>query len=103
MDYTEIICAIIALLGTIITTVIVPYIKLKITKDKEALIKTVSKTAVYAAQQLFTANEDKLNYAMEQIETALKKKGIEVDTETVRAQAEAALKEIKVTAIGGGW
>ncbi len=103
MDYTEIFCAAIALLGTLITAVIIPYIKSKITKDEEALIKAISKTAVYAAQQLFIENEDKLNYAMEQIKKALKKKGIKVDSDTVRTQVEAVLKEIKVNTLGNAW
>lgn len=103
MDYTEIFCAVIALLGTLITAVIIPYIKSKTTKDEEALIKAISKTAVYAAQQLFSENEEKLKYAMEQIDTALKKKGIKVDSDTVRVQVEAVLKEIKVNALGGAW
>lgn len=103
MDYTEIFCAVIALLGTLITAVIIPYIKSKTTKDEEALIKAISKTAVYAAQQLFSENEEKLKYAMEQIDTALKKKCIKLDSDTVRVQVEAVLKEIKVNALGGAW
>lgn len=103
MDYTEMFCAVIALLGTLITAIIIPYIKSKTTKDEAALIKAISKTAVYAAQQLFSENEEKLNYAMKQIERALKKKGIKVDSDTVRVQVEAVLKEIKVNTLGNAW
>jgi F0F1-type ATP synthase membrane subunit a len=53
MNYTPIINAVIALVGAVITVVLIPYIKTKISSEKLKRIATVIEYAVKAAEQLY--------------------------------------------------
>lgn len=96
MDITEIIVALIGLLGIIITSVIVPYIKSKTTKQQQETILSIAKIAVYAAQQLFESNTDKFNYASNYMYTMLDNAGLKVNMEIVTAAIESVIKHAKI-------
>ena len=104
LDFTQIVVALIGLLGIIITSVAVPMIKANTSVKTQTIITNIIKTAVYAAQQIYTPEQwhEKKEFAMEQVLKGLEQYGIALDTESVSDAIEAALKEIK-TAIDGSW
>lgn len=87
IDFTPIIQALIALIASIITVWVIPWIKAKTTNEQQAGIRATIRTLVFAAEQLYGAGngEAKLEYVLDQ----LRGKGIYVD----RFEVEAAVKE----------
>lgn len=71
IDLTPIINAIIALLASIITIKVIPWIKAKTTNEQQAMLRAAVKTAVFAAEQIYGAGNggDKLEYAREMLES----------------------------------
>lgn len=95
MEITQIVTAVIALLGAVITSVILPLIKAKTTAKEQEIIKTVARTAVCAAQQILVDNSQKKAYAINYVGELLAKKNIKLSVNEISASVEAALKEIK--------
>lgn len=95
IDLTFIVEAILALLATLITVKLIPYIKSKTTAAQQAKIQAAINTAVYAAEQLFGAGrgEEKLDWALKNLES----QGIKIDSAAVRAGIEAAVKALNLT------
>lgn len=90
MDITPIVKAFVALLATIITVVIVPYIKSKTTAVQQKKINEWIKIAVAAAEQIYQGvgrGQEKKAYVL----AYLAEKGIELDEATVDAMIEAAV------------
>lgn len=85
IDLTPIINAIIALLASIITIKVIPWIKAKTTNEQQAMLRATVKTLVFAAEQIYGASngENKLEYVCEM----LRDKGYDVD----RIEIEAAV------------
>ena len=102
MDITPILTAVIGLLGTVITIVIIPWIKSKTTENEQAIISSIARTAVYAAQQMLISNADKKKYAIEYISKALESRNISITLDEVSAAIEAEIKGIK-TNLTGEW
>jgi len=92
VDLTQIILAVIALLGTVLTTFLIPLLKDKLTEKQQDKLKALIKTGVYAAEQLMKTGEDKKKY----VENLLIESGYNVDLESVNAAIEAAVKELKI-------
>lgn len=93
-DITPIIEAVAALIGVIITCVLIPYIKSKTTTEQQKEINAWVKIAVSAAEQLFTGSgrgEEKKAYVI----AWLKERGITVDEAELDALIEAAVYELK--------
>lgn len=90
IDLTQIINAVIALLGALITSRLIPWLKATTSEKQQAIAKAASRTAVYAAQQLYDSKmiTDRLDYA----EKWLLDNGFTVD----RTMIEAAVKELKI-------
>lgn len=92
-DITPIVNAVVALVGVVITTILIPYVRGKITAAQAERTSQIIKTLVAAAEQIYGAGtgESKLAY----VESMLGKYGIKVDagnvSDTVRAQIEAAV------------
>ena len=88
MDYTEVILAVIGLCTTVVTVIVVPWIKSKI--DNEKLQKNIALIDQYvkAAEQLLGAKtgEEKKNLVI----SLLKSKGVVVD-ENMEAIIEASV------------
>lgn len=93
-DITPIIEAVAALIGVIITCVLIPYIKSKTTTEQQKEINAWVKIAVSAAEQLFIGSgrgEEKKAYVI----AWLKERGITVDEAELDALIEAAVYELE--------
>ena len=77
INLTPIFQAIIVLIATLITYKLVPWIKSKTTAQQQANLSAIVKTLVFAAEQLYGANQgaEKLQYVKER----LLEKGYEID------------------------
>lgn len=108
MDVTQIIiavvCAIIAALGSIITKVVIPYIKANTNETTQAIIESIAEAAVYAAQQICisSAGTEKKEYAVTYMTNMLAVYDITLDEDAISDTIEAALKAVK-TDIGESW
>ena len=108
IDITQIMVAIIMVLGAVITTVLIPYIRRKTTMAQQSTIQTWINVAVYAAEQMFQfpdRGEDKKNYVLK----FLQAQGITYDATAIDAMIEAAVKQLNIaqgtaspTAVSGG-
>ena len=100
IDLTQIILAIIALIGAVLTGFVIPWLKSKIsvengkvTETQAALLKLAINTAVRAAEQLFNSEEKKKK--KEYVIAILKSQGYEVDQVAIDAAIEAAVYGLK--------
>lgn len=96
-DLTQIVVAVIGLLGLIITSVIVPLIKSKLTDAQWQMVKTYAIAGVQAAEIIFNAQgqgEAKLRWVSEYITNQCAAHGIKIDAETVRVAIENAWKAL---------
>ncbi|MBD5128431.1 MAG: phage holin [Ruminococcaceae bacterium] len=93
MNITVIINAVIALIAAIVSTFLIPWIKSKTTaQQREELVAWV-KIAVSAAEQIYKGSgkgADKKQYVLD----FLAKNGFTVDTDSVNAAIEAAVKQL---------
>lgn len=97
IDITQIVVAVIGLLGIVITSVVVPLIKSKLTNSQWETIKNYALAGVQAAEIIFNAQgkgEEKLEWVSKYIETQCKAHGIEIDMDTVRVAIENAWKDL---------
>lgn len=87
IDLTPILQAVLALLATIITVKIIPWIKSKTTSQQQILMQAIIGILVTAAEQLFGAGKgpEKLAY----VEAELEKRGFTVDTAAIEAAVRA--------------
>ena len=91
----KIILAVISLLGTIITVVVVPYFKSKTTETQRSNIYTIVMLAVQAAEQLYYkpgSGKQKKEYVV----NYLSSKGIKLTVEDLNVMIEAAVKELNL-------
>ena len=92
-DVTSVVEAVLALVGTIITCVLVPYIKSKTTAEQQKEINAWVKIAVSAAEQIYKGQgrgEEKKAYVLEW----LRERGVTVDEARLDAMIEAAVYEL---------
>lgn len=93
VDITIIINAVIALIAAVVSTFLIPWIRSKTTsQQREDLIAWV-KIAVAAAEQIYKGSgrgEDKKKYVLD----FLAQSGFTVDTDSVNAAVEAAVKQL---------
>ena len=97
IDITQIVVALIGLMGVVITTVAVPLIRSKVTNEQWETIKNYALAGVQAAEIMFNAQgkgEDKLEWVSEYIEAQCKAHGIKIDMDTVRIAIENAWKQL---------
>ena len=93
MDITPIIKAVVALLATIITVVIIPYIKSKTTSQQQQRLNEWIKIAVAAAEQIYKGvgrGEEKKNYVL----AYLAEHGVKIEESYIDAMIEAAVYAI---------
>lgn len=92
-DITPIIEAVVAVVCTAVTCILIPYIKSRTSAQQQAEINAWVKIAVSAAEQIYTGSgrgEEKKAYAVKW----LRDHGITVDTEKLDAMIEAAVYEL---------
>lgn len=94
IDLTPIFQAVIALLAALVTYKLIPWLKSRTTKQQQDNLAAAAKIAVYAAEQLYGANngEKKLEYARQ----ALLAAGYDVNTDTLRAAIESAVYSLPI-------
>lgn len=95
IDLTPIFEAILALLATLVTYKLIPWIKARTTAEQQSLLAATVKTLVYAAEQLYGAGKgaEKLDYVIKELEA----RGFTAD----RAAIEAAVAE-QLNSTNGG-
>lgn len=89
IDLTELLQAALAVLATLVTGYLIPWLRAKAGKEKQEMLNSWIDVAVYAAQQLYETKtiSDRLDYAARWLESH----NIVVD----RAQIEAGVKRYK--------
>ena len=96
IDITQIVVAVIGLLGIIITSVVVPLIKSKLTNSQWETIKNYALAGVQAAEILIGAGNGikKFEKAKQYIEKQCAAHGIKIDTDTIQIAIENAWKNL---------
>ena len=95
IDLTQILVAVIAVLGTVLTTYLLPLLKAKINTAQYEQILQVVQVIVQAVEQLdgHEVIESKFNYAMELIEDELARHNLKFDYATIEMMIEAAVRQ----------
>ena len=98
-NLTQIIIAVIALIFSVITGYLIPWIKSNTNEHTYKLLEMACSSAVYFAQQWYKQEdgEKKKEEAIKYAEKWLSERGIKVDMELVSDTIEAELKKIKST------
>ena len=96
IDITQIVVAVIGLLGIILTSVVVPLIKSKLTDAQWQMVRAYAIAGVQAAEIIFGAGkgDEKFAWAKEYIEAQCKAHGIKIDMDTVQVAIENAWKNL---------
>lgn len=97
IDITQIVVAVIGLLGVILTSVVVPLIKSKLTNSQWKTILNYALADVQAAEIIFNAQgqgEEKLRWVSEYITNQCLAHGIKIDMDAVRVAIENAWKAL---------
>lgn len=94
IDLTQIILAIITLIGAVISRYLIPWIKTKLTDHQYEVFNGLVRTGVFAAEQIFTSEQwkEKKQYVVD----LLKENGYTVDTTSVDALIEATVRELRI-------
>lgn len=100
IDLTPLVEILITLLGVVITTYLIPWIKANTTHKQQEYIRAAAHVAVYAAEKFYGAGhgDEKLAYA----EKVLKEDyGISLNMNKLEAVVDAAIKEMEQAESGG--
>ena len=94
IDLTQIILAVITLIGAIITRYVIPWIKEKTNEKQFEALKVLARVGVYAAEQIFTSEQwkEKKQYVLD----FLTKNGYSVDAPAVDALIESLVRELRI-------
>lgn len=94
-DITQIVVALIGLLGVIITALVAPLIKAKTTTSQWENIVSWTQVAVQAAEVIYKGSsrgEEKRDYVLNWVKKEADKRGVKVDIDTIRVALEDAWK-----------
>lgn len=94
IDLTPILNALITLLGLLLTTFLIPWIKLKVSTEKMEQVKKWTSVGVKAAEMIYKESgmgEAKKKYVRKFLES----KGYKLDIDTVDALIEATVREMQ--------
>lgn len=91
-DFTKLLECIVALLSAAVTTFLIPYLKQRLTEEKQKRLLFWVQTAVRAAEQLFgsSAGKQKKEYVV----AFLLSKGIVFDVDEVTAMIESEVYKL---------
>ena len=94
IDLTQILVAVITVLGGIVIRYLVPLLKEKTTREQRELINSLIDIGVYAADQTMRTQTgaEKKQYVLD----LLKGAGYDVESDEVDASIEAAVKNLKI-------
>lgn len=93
-DITQIVLAVLGLLGTIITTFVIPILKNKLTEQQQERLNTAVRIAVYAAEQIFNSDEGRQKKAW--VINLLNEQGYHANTDAIDAQIEAMVNQMRI-------
>lgn len=94
IDLTPIVNALITLIGLLLTTFLIPYIRLKVSTEKLEQVKKWATVGVKAAEMIY--NEAGMGQAKkEYVRKFLESKGYKLDVDTVDALIEATVREMQ--------
>lgn len=93
IDLTQIILAVVTLLGAVLMRFVIPAIVARTDARKRELLCSAIDTAVFAAQQLFATDafKDKKEYVLH----LLQEQGYKIDDEAINAAVEAEVLKMK--------
>lgn len=97
IDVTQIVVTLIGLLGIVITVLVAPLIKAKTTTVQWTNIASWTQTAVQAAEVIYKGSgrgAEKRDYVLEWVKTEANKRGMKIDTDTIRVALEDAWKQM---------
>ena len=98
IDLTQIILAVIALLGSIMTALVIPWMRGKMSAQKYEVMVALIKTGVFAAEKLYGTKEGQKK--KEYVLNLLKENGyiLDIDNveESINAVIEAMVKELDI-------
>ena len=92
---TQIILAAFGLVGTLIGTLLVPYIRSKTTAEQRKNVYTIIKFAVQAAEQIFNKGGqgvEKYDYVVKYVKSL----GIKIEEKDLKILIESAVKELNL-------
>lgn len=94
IDLTQIILAVITLIGAVLTGFVIPWLKNKLTDHQYDTLASLVRVGVFAAEQLFTSDmwKEKKQYVVD----LLAENGYSVDTTAVDALIEATVRELRI-------
>lgn len=94
IDLTQIILAVITLIGALITRYLIPMLKNKLDERQMEIFNGLISTGVYAAEMLYNSDQgkEKKQYVLD----LLRLNGYDVDGPSVDALIEATVKELKI-------
>ena len=111
IDLTQIIIALIGLLGTILTAYGIPFIKQKTNELKEKTneatyntIMSICQTAVYFVEQWYKTcgGEEKKQHAIEHVQAVLEDRNMTVDIALISDYIESEVLKMKIALGSGG-
>ena len=104
IDLTQIILAIIGIVGSVVTAYCIPLIKQKTNEKTYNAIMLACNTAVYFAEQWYYSEdgEIKKQHALEHAQNELEARGIHVDIELISECIEAEVKKLKIALKNAG-
>ena len=100
IDLTQIILAIITLIGGLIARYVIPWIKGKLDERQYDVFNGLVRVGVFAAEQIFNSEQGKEKKAY--VVRLLEENGYTVDDASVDALIEATVKELKIEMAGKG-
>lgn len=94
IDLTQIILAVITLIGGLVARYVIPWIKGKLNDQQAEAMNGIVRVAVFAAEQLFNSTEGKAKKAY--VLNLLRDNGYDIDSAAVDALIEATVKELRI-------
>lgn len=97
IDVTDIIVAVIGVIGAILTGIVFPLIKAKVTNEQWQMIVNYAYAGVQAAEIIFNAQgqgEAKFEWVADYIEQRCAEHGIKIDADTIKVVIENAWAEL---------
>ena len=93
INLTPLFQALIALFSALVTVYLIPWLKSRTNTEQQAYISAAVHTAVFAAEKLYGAGrgDEKLAYATEWLAAH----GFDLDGETLKAEINAAIREME--------
>lgn len=91
IDLTPLFQAVIATLAALVTVKLIPWIKRRTTAEQQTALNLVTRTLVYAAEQIFRNEKESGNKKLRYVKAKLRQKGYDIDLDAIEA-AVMALK-----------